>query len=199
MKKLLLAAACAALMAFSAGNAAADGLRGRLAVTGRLGITNPADSERNNLAGERVIVSSDAGFIGGGGLLLGVDDNIAVEVDVTRSSYHTGAFGTAGVTNLSVGGQYRFPERQRAVWYGGAGLDVLMPDFKDNYVDTVVGAHVAAGLDYMLTRQVAFNAELKGVEAFSSDVRSFSSGGAKVGEFNPSNISFTVGARIFFN
>jgi len=197
MRNLFMLAACAVLAAFLAGNAAAEELRGRLAVTGKLGITIPADSERNSDLG-KLIVTSDAGIIGGGGFLYGIDDNVALEIDVTRSSYHTSDFGTAGVTDLSVGAQYRFPERQRLVPYVGAGLDVLINDLSDLYVKTVPGAHLTAGLDYMAMRQVALTAELKGVEAFSADVRGFN-GGGKVGEFDPSSLSFTVGARFFFN
>ena len=197
MRKLVMLAACAVLTALVAGNAAAEDVRGRMAVTGKLGVTNPADSERNHPDG-KLIVSSDAGFIGGGGFFFGIDENIALEVEVTRSSYHTSAFGTAGVTDLSVGAQYRFPERQRFVPYVGAGVDVLINDLSGNrYVDTVMGMHGAAGVDYMAMRQVALIAELNGVYAFSSDVTEF--GGDKVGEFDPSNLSFTVGARFFFN
>jgi outer membrane protein len=214
MKKFVVVAVCAALTAVFAGNATAEELRGRLAATARLGIINPADGETRVPEG-RLIVSSDAGVIGGGGILFGVDDNVAVELEVTRSAYHTSSFaptqtvgrntggslgigaGTAGVTDVAMGAQYRLPERQRLIPYLGAGLDILIPDVKDCYTDTVVGAHLAAGVDYMLMRQVAFTAEVRGVEAFSSDVTAF--GGGKVGEFDPSNIAFTVGARFFFN
>lgn len=198
MRKFLLLTACAALTAILAGNAAADELRGRVAVTARIGVTNPANNEENIPGVGRLVVSTDAGIIGGGGLLFGVDDNIAIELDVTRSSYHMSRFGTAGVTNLSVGAQYRFPERQRLIPYGGAGVDVLISDLDRNYTNTVVGMHLAAGLDYMLMRQIALNAEIKGIEAFSTDVKSLN-GGDKVGKFDPSNVAFTVGARFFFN
>lgn len=196
MHRFLLLTACAVLAAFMAGNAAADELRGRLAVTGRLGVTNPADSEMNHTDG-RLVVSTDAGIIVGGGFLFGIDDNIAMELDVTRSSYHTSGFGSADVTNVSVGAQYRFPERQRLIPYGGAGLDVLISDLSNRYANTVVGMHISAGLDYMATRQVALNAELKGVEAVSADVKGFN--GERIGKFDPSSLAFTIGARFFFN
>lgn len=197
MRKLVTLVACAMLTALVAGNAAAEDIRGRLAVSAKLGVTNPADSERNHPDG-KLIVDSDAGIIGGGGFFFGIDDSIALEINITRSSYHTSGFGTAGVTDLAVGAQYRFPERQRFVPYVGAGVDVLINDLSGNrYVDTVVGMYGAAGIDYMAMRQVALTAELKGVQAFSSDVREF--GGDKVGEFDPSSLSLTVGARFFFN
>ena len=199
MRKLLILAACAVLTSSIAGTACADDLRGRLAVTGRIGVSNPANSERD-LIGERLIVSTDAGFIGGGGLLFGVADNIAAELDITHSSYHTSSstgFGSADVTNLSIGAQYRLPERQRFVPYFGAGMDVLINDLPRNSAETTLGVHVASGLDFMLQRQIALNAEIKGVEAFSADVKDFT--GTKIGQFDPSNVSFTVGARFFFN
>lgn len=197
MRKTIVAAACALLVTALAGNAAAEELRGRLAVTGRLGITNPADSERN-IAEGKLIVESDPGFVGGGGILYGVDDNVAAEIDVTRSSYHTSGFGRAEVTDVSIGGQYRFPERQRFVPYVGAGIDILLNDLSgDRYTDTVLGAHLAGGVDYMAMRQVAFTAEVKGVQAFSSDVKEIGVG--KVGEFDPSHLAVTFGARFFFN
>jgi len=199
MRKFILLSAFAVLTAFLAGNAAANDLRGRLAVTGRVGVINPANSEFDNAAGERLIVSTDAGFIGGGGFLYGVDDYIAVELDVTRSSFHTSDFGQAQVTDLAMGAQYRLPERQRAVPYFGAGMDVLINDLPNYSTDTVLGVHVATGLDYILQRQLALNAEIKGVEAFNADVRSFSNNGAKTGKFDPSNVSFMVGVRFFFN
>ncbi|GFO56191.1 hypothetical protein GMSM_31980 [Geomonas sp. Red276] len=196
MKKLIVLAACVLLTALVAGNAAAEELRGRVALNARFGLINPSNSQMADRDGT-LLVSTDPGIIGGGGLLFGVDDNIAIEIDITRSVFHTSGLGTAGITNLSMGGQYRLPERQRFVPYGGAGLDVLINDLSDKVVDTVVGAHLAVGVDYMLMRQVALNAEIKGVEAFSADVRDF--GGGKIGEFDPSNFSFTVGARFFFN
>ncbi|HJV34368.1 outer membrane beta-barrel protein [Geomonas sp.] len=196
MKKRVLLAACALLTACLAGNAAAEDLRGRIAITGRIGVTDPANGEKADTHGT-LLVKTDAGIIGGGGLLFGVDDNIALDLEVTRSGYHTSGLGDAGVTDLAIGAQYRLPERQRWVPYAGAGIDVLINDVGNYVVDTVVGLHIKGGVDYMLMRQVALNAEVKGVEAFNADVRNFA--GIKVGEFDPSNVSFTIGARYFFN
>jgi outer membrane protein len=197
MRKLLILVAGAMLAASFAGNAAADEIRGRFAVTGKIGVTNAADSERNGTEG-KLVVSSDAGFIGGGGILFGVDNDVALEIGATSSAYDTSGLGDAEVTTVYVGGQYRFPENQRIVPYVGAGLDILINDLSGNrYTDTVVGGHLAGGIDYFVTRQVAFNAEVKGVQAFSSDVREY--GGGKIGEFDPSSVSLTFGARLFFN
>jgi len=197
MGKLFSLAVCAMLATVLAGTANASDLRGRVAVTGRVGVINPANSELDVPGVGTLVVKTDAGFIGGGGLLFGVDENIAAELDVTRSSFHAGTYGDAEVTNLSIGAQYRLPERQRLVPYFGGGINVLINDLPHNTAETVLGLHVSAGVDYFLQRQVALTAELNGVEAFSADVKSFN--GAKVGSLDPSSLSFTVGARFFFN
>ena len=197
MRKFCMLCTSAVLItAALAGTAAAEGLRGRLAATGRLGITNPAESEKNSDAG-RLVVPTDAGIIGGGGFMFGVDETIAVELNLTRSTYHTSGFGRADVTNLSVGAQYRFPERQRLVPYGGGGVDVLINDLSQGYANTTIGAHLSGGVDYVVNRQVALNAELKGVESFSADVEA--GNGTKLGKFDPSSLSLTFGVRFFFN
>lgn len=196
MKKLLTLSACALLLAAAlAGNAAAEDLRGRFAVSGKIGITNPAESELDSPAG-RLVVSTDAGFIGGLGFMFGVDDHVAVELDVTRSTFHTSHFGTADITDVSVGAQYRFPERQRVVPYLGAGVDVLVNDLGDHYTNTTLGAHLSAGVDCMLNRQAALNLEVKGIESFTADV---DGPNGRNGEFDPSSVAVTIGARFFFN
>ena len=196
MRKLILLSAGALLLAATvSGNAGAEDLRGRIAVSGKIGITNPAESELDSAQG-RLVVSTDAGLIGGIGFLFGVDDNVAVEMEVSRSSYDTSHFGEADVTDISIGAQYRFPERQRLVPYGGAGLDVLINDVGNRYSNTTIGAHLSAGVDYFMNRQMALNLEVKGVESFSADVDGPS---GQDGEFDPSNVSVTVGARFFFN
>lgn len=50
---------------------------------------------------------TDAGFIGGGGMIYGIDNHFAAEIDITRSAFgsHDGDFG---VTNVALGAQYRF-------------------------------------------------------------------------------------------
>lgn len=196
MRKLLVPFAAALLLAAAtSGNAGAEELRGRIAVSGKIGITNPAESELDSAAG-RLVVSSDVGLIGGLGLMFGVDDNVAVEVEVSRSSYDTSHFGEADVTDISVGAQYRFPERQRLVPYLGAGLDVLVNDVGNKYTNTTVGAHLSAGVDCLMNRQMALNLEIKGIESFKADV---DGPNGQDGDFDPSNVSVTVGVRLFFN
>ena len=194
MRKFLLFSAGALLLAATlAGNAQAESLRGRFAVTGKIGITNPAESEMDSSLG-RLVVETDAGFIAGLGFMFGVDDHVAVEMDVTRSSFHTSGFGRADVTDISMGAQYRFPERQRLVPYAGAGLDVLVNDLSNRYTNTTIGAHLSAGADLIVSRQMSLTAEVKGVESFGADVD-----GPNGGKFDPSSLSVLVGARFFFN
>lgn len=196
MRKILLLSAGALLLAATLPtNATAEQLKGRFALTGKIGITNPADSELDSASG-RLVVSTDAGLIGGLGFMFGVDDNVAVEMEVSRSSYDTSHFGEADVTTISVGALYRLPERQSLVPYGGAGLDVLVNDVGNRYTETTIGAHLCAGVDVLLNRQTALNLEIKGIESFSADVVGPN---GRDGEFDPSNVSVTLGARFFFN
>src|SRR5689334_24562675 len=51
--------------------------------------------------------------ISGGGLLFGVNNEIAIELDITRATYDTSSWGEADVKDLSFGAQFRLPERQR--------------------------------------------------------------------------------------
>jgi len=196
MRKLFTILACAALTLVSAEVVSAQDLQGRVAVTGRLGAILPADSTENVPAG-KLIVDTDTGFIGGGGILFGVNNDVAIEMDITHATYGTKSWGDADLTTLSFSGQYRFPERNSLQPYVAAGVDVLIPDLPSHSVDTVVGLHLAGGIDYFLTRQLAMNVELKGVEAFEADVRAYD--GSKVGDFDPTHVAVTVGARFFFN
>ncbi|MBJ6799468.1 outer membrane beta-barrel protein [Geomonas propionica] len=195
MRKMLLLCAAALLMAAPlAGNASAEDLRGRIAVSGKIGVSNPAESEVDTING-RMVVSTDAGLTGGLGFLFGVDDNVAVEMEVSRTRFDASSFGDADVTDVSIGAQYRFAGQQHVVPYIGAGIDVLINDLDRKYTNTTVGAHVSGGVDFFMNRQVALNLEMKGVEAFKADV----DGPNGTGKFDPSALSFTVGARFFFN
>jgi outer membrane protein len=63
-------------------------------------------------------------------------------------------------------------------------------------VDTVVGVHLAGGVDYFLMKQLAFTSQLKAVIAPDADI---TASGAKIGNFDPMSISMTFGVRYFFN
>jgi outer membrane protein len=197
MKKLILVACLASTVALTAGTSMADSIKGRLGVTGRIGFLLPADNESDFFNNK-----TDAGFIGGGGLIYGLDDHFAAELDVTRTSFgsETGDFG---VTNVSLGGQYRFAlSNRQLVPYLGVGMDILVSDYdpKDGSrrdVDTTVGAHVSAGVDYFLLKQLALSAQAKLVVAPDADITNRF--GNHVGNFDPTSFSGTAGIRYFFN
>lgn len=202
MKKLLVLACIAATVSLATGSAMADSIKGRLGVTGKIGMLFPSDSDYNNLR-----IKPDVGFVGGGGLLYGIDDNFAAEIDITRSEFGSefplgGNAGDFGVTNVSLGGQYRFAvTSNKLVPYVGLGLDILFSDYDDPFgvshdVDTTVGVHVSGGVDYFLYRQLALMAEVKGVVAPETDIK-WPAGTS--GHFDPTSISGTVGVRFFFN
>jgi outer membrane protein len=209
MTRKLVVFSAAALLALTAGTAmAADSIKGRLGVTGRIGFSVPADGELNN--GTKI--STDTGFIGGGGFIYGITDNIAAELDITHAGYGSstlvapGFFGNSDfdTTNISLGVQYRFLDLnlpvKHLVPYAGAGLDILINDASTggfNGVDTVVGIHLSGGVDYFLQRQLALTSEMKFVVAPDADITA--PGLGKVGNFDPDSFSMTFGVRYFFN
>jgi len=193
------------LMAGTATAADSSSIKGKFGVTGRIGFLVPADSEAYANPSD---LSTDIGLIGGGGFIYGITKNIALELDIThadfsadRAGFKEGDFGT---TNISLGAQYRFHDVlpiKKLVPYVGAGVDLLLNDFEFSNgdsadVDTVPGVHLSGGVDYFLLKQLALNAELKGVLAPDADIKS---AGVKIGNYDPSSLSMTFGVRFFFN
>jgi outer membrane protein len=105
--------------------------------------------------------------------------------------------GDFGVTNVTLGAQYRFALSQpKLVPYLGAGLDILLIDADQGRdVDTTVGVHASAGVDYFIMKQLALTAEAKLVVAPDADIR----GPGGNGNFDPNSFSTTFGVRYFFN
>jgi outer membrane protein len=198
VKKLIVFACLATAVSMTAGTAMADSIKGRVGVTGKIGFLSPADNNAE-FSNNR----TDTGFIAGGGLIYGLDDHIAVELDVTRASFGSDT-GDFGVTNVSFGGQYRFALQQRQlVPYIGVGLDILATDYDENGgaradVDTTVGVHISGGVDYFLQKNLALTAEAKVVAAPDARItdRRFD---FRRGDFDPSSFSTTFGIRYFFN
>jgi outer membrane protein len=201
MRTILGTLCLAAALACAATPAQAENIKGKLGITGRIGFIIPADSD---LGPTKSKLESDAGFVGGGGFIYGIDRNWAAELDVTHSSFDSqfhdkSVKGNFDVINVSLGGQYRFETSQANLTpYVGAGLDILISDFDANNtrfnVDTTVGVHGSGGIDYFLTKNLALNAEAKVVIAPETDI----SGGAD-GNFDPTSFSTTFGIRFFFN
>jgi outer membrane protein len=195
MKRLVFLATLVAVLTLAAGAALADNIAGRIGVTGRLGFVVPADSDLFGLN-----VSTDTGFIGGGGLIYGLTKDVALEFDITHSAFGSSPGVDFDTTDISFGGQYRFvdlPMRQ-LVPYAGGGLDILVNGVSNGLdADTVVGVHVKGGADYFITRDVAANVEMKGILAPDADIHDPT--GLKVGNFDPMSFSMTFGLRYFFN
>jgi outer membrane protein len=191
MKRFFFSVALIAVLALAAGTALADNIKGRMGVTGRLGFIVPEDSGS---------VSTDAGIIGGGGLIYGLTNDVALELDITHAAYGSNPGFDFDTTNISLGAQYRFidlPHRQ-LVPFAGGGLDILVNDVSHGLdADTVVGAHVKGGVDYFITREFAATAEMKGVLAPDADIHD--AFGRKAGNFDPMSMSMTFGVRYFFN
>ena len=198
MKKLIVFACLATAVTMTASTAMADSIKGRVGVTGRIGFLAPADNNAE-FSNNR----TDAGLIAGVGLIYGIDDHFAAEFEVTRASFGSDR-GDFGVTNVSFGGQYRFALQQRQlVPYLGAGLDILVTDYDENFgtrrdVDTKVGVHISGGVDYFLLKELALTAEAKVVAAPDAGITNRQNGN-DAGDFDPSSFSTTVGIRYFFN
>ena len=197
MKKIIVSACLTAIIAVTAGTAMADSIRGRVGISGKIGIMNPADNESDILKNK-----TDSGTIAAVGILYGLDDHIALEIEASRTEFgsETGDFG---VTNISIGGQYRFAISPRQlVPFIGVGLDVLAGDYDPNDrvnrdVDSTIGVHISGGVDYFLQKNLALSAEAKLVAAPESKIKEWD--GYHSGNFDPSSFSTTVGIRLFFN
>lgn len=199
MKKLFVLVCMAATFTLASGAAMAESIQGRVGVTGRLGFLIPADNEAEFGWGKN---KTDAGPVGGVGLIYGLDSNWAGEFDISHSAFDSDT-GDFEVTDFSLGAQYRFraPANRRLTPYVGAGLDLLVADY-DPYdgasldVDTTFGAHVKAGVDYFVSNNLALTADAKFVLAPDADINYQ---GVHTGDFDPSSFSSTVGVRYFFN
>lgn len=191
MKKLLVLTCAAATISLATGAAFADSVKGKVGVTGKIGFQVPSDGEIGPFKND-----TDTGFIGGGGVIYGIDDHFAAELDVTHSEIGS-QFGNFGVTNISLGAQYRFvTDHPKLVPYVGTGLDILINDAdQGRSVDTTVGVHANGGIDYFLMKQLALTTEVKVVVSPDADIKGST---GKVGEFDPTSLSTTFGVRYFF-
>jgi outer membrane protein len=192
MKKLLILICATTTLSLAVGTAMADSIKGKIGVTGKIGFMIPADndlySHDNN---------TDTGFIGGAGFIYGIDNHIAAEIDVTRGTFDSD-HAEFGVTNVALGAQYRFVlDHPKLVPFLGAGLDILVSDANQGRkIDTTVGVHAGAGVDYFIMKQLALTTEARLVVAPDADINGPS---GKVGNFDPNSFSTTFGVRYFFN
>jgi outer membrane protein len=212
MKKHLVFIVTAAVLCTLPLASQADSIKGRLGVTGRLGLMVPSDIQYTTMTPYAILPSlivgeiennkakAETAFVGGGGFIYGVTDNIAVETDVT----HTPQIDYSGqnaleitTTNVSLGFQYRFLPEHLLVPYLGGGVDFIISDGKDQAgyalnVDTVVGGHANAGADFFVTKRVALNADFRAILAPNANIsaQTSSPAGFFVSEYNP--ISFVA-------
>jgi opacity protein-like surface antigen len=202
MKKILFVVCLLAFLVpesvFSAG------IGGHFGINVLGGLNIPSD-QKNNAVGT---MSSNLGYSYGAGLIYGINNNMAAELEFIQSNFKTDSQGVRAAefnsSDIAIGGQYRFigtaPMIQQVVPYIGAGIDVILPKAKysggpSNSADISVGAHLKAGGDLFLNGNFALNLELRGVLGTESNVRS---SGTTVGKFDPSSLLGLVGVKVFF-
>ena len=208
MKRTAVLMCLALFFALSASIAmAADSISGRIGVNGRIGFLVPANNDVFEPYTPSYNIETDVGFIGGGGLIYGVNKNFAIEFNIMYTEFGGSIWGinegNFDTTNIGFGMQYRFVDIpvEHLVPYAGGGVDILLNGFSSSYggesldVDTVAGGHLCGGIDYFILPQLALNAELKGVLAPDADIKF---GGITVGSFDPTSLSMTFGVRYFF-
>ncbi len=191
MKKLVITLATALLVATTSGVALADSIKGTLGLSGKLGIINPQDSTIDSPFG-KLLIETDPGFVFGGGVIYGFDNNVAFEMEISHASFDFGSTD-ATLTDLSVGLQDRFTPEQKLVPFLGAGFNVLMPDFDGGSVDTVLGTHIKGGVDYFIERNIALTGEVKLTGGLEADID-----GTNNGKFRTSSLVATCGLRLYF-
>jgi outer membrane protein len=192
MKKLLVLVCATAAFSMATGNATADSINGKLGVTGKLGVQIPSNGDIGPNRNE-----TDAGFVGGVGLIYGIDNHFAAEIGISHSELNSD-FGHFGVTDFALGAQYRFVlDQHKLVPYAGTGLDLLVinADHGRN-VGTTAGVHFSGGVDYFIMKQLALTAEARVVAAPDANINGPN---GERGHFDPTSFSTTFGARYFFN
>jgi outer membrane protein len=187
------------LTMLAAGTALASGIDGRFGITGKAGALVPLqDGFISSTSG------ADPGLAAGGGFILGFGKNLAAEIDATRLlKANVNLSGSkvfeASFTDIALGLQFRMAPDNRLVPFVGGGADFIKGELKSvsgtNYnLDWTVGGHVNLGLDYFVTRGIAFTADARALFAFDGDVNH---SGAKVGSYDPMSFIGTVGIRLF--
>ncbi|MBJ6751050.1 outer membrane beta-barrel protein [Geomonas anaerohicana] len=182
------------LLLFS--NALAESIQGRIGLNGKVGFLMPIQDDFITGVDE-----TNTGFAAGGGVIYGLGDNLAAELDITHAPVLNvqaagGKVGEASLTDISLGLQYRFTPDSNLVPYLGAGVDFITGKFNNmsdrRYgLEWTTGGHVSAGLDYFATRGVALTAELKGVFAPAGNIK------ATPQEYNPNSFVGMIGLRLF--
>lgn len=205
-----------ALLTLLASTAMAESIKGRFGITGQVGFIVPTNSEYTrgfinsvqSATGTTLDsqLKADSTFSGGGGLIYGITDNLAVEASVLYTPQLE--LNNAGVKvmelhpiDVSLGLQIRSNVEKDMAAYLGGGVDFLFNEAEDTNgnigdVNTVVGGHVNVGGDYFITKHIALNVDLRGVFFPKADIKS---GGFVIAQYDPISFIGLVGVRFFVN
>jgi outer membrane protein len=137
----------------------------------------------------------------GGSLIYGFTRHLAGELDVTHApsldlKQSRSKVGESSLTNISLGIQYRFTPDNRVVPYLGGGIDMVKGEFVNVAGDKfdlswTVGGHLNAGMDFFITKGIAFSADVRGIYAARGDV------GSTRFHYDPTSFIGTIGFRLF--
>lgn len=179
-----------------AGNAMAESIKGRLGLTGKLGFIVPLKDLTLNGAANREL---NTGLAGGGGLIYGLGDNCALELDVTHApamDVKIGGVkqGELQTTDISLGLQYRIMPEHHLVPYIGVGADFIKGDIENSTVDWTYGGHANVGVDCFVNRSIALTADFKYVFGAKGDILL---NDVKIGKYDPMSFIGTFGVRLF--
>lgn len=201
MPRLLLITVVTLMLA--AGAARAEGISGKVGLTGKAGFLVPLEDRfltGGAIAGD---AEGQSDFAAGGGLIFGIGDRMALEIEALRVPNLDVEIGglkayEAALTDLSLGLQYRFAPTSRLVPLVGAGVDFIKGDLSAatgaNYrLDWTVGGHASAGVDFFVTPGIALIAEVRGIYAPRGDIKA---GDLKVGKYDPTSVAGMVGVRL---
>jgi outer membrane protein len=184
------------LLVLLTSTAMAESINGRLGLTGKAGFIVPLKDLTINGSeiGEHSI-----GFAGGGGLIYGLGDSFALELDITHSpatdvKIAGSKVGEQQTTDFSLGVQYRIMPSSHLVPYIGAGADFIKGDIENSTIDWSYGGHANIGVDYFLNKSIVLVADLKYVVGTKSDIVL---NGATAGKYDPMSFVGTFGFRLF--
>jgi outer membrane protein len=179
-----------------ASSAMAENINGRLGLTIKAGIIVPLkDLEINGAE----IGEHSPGFAGGGGLIYGLGNNFAAELDITHApstevKINGVKVGDEQTTDYSLGLQYRIMPDNHLVPFVGLGADFIKGDIENSSIDWTYGGHVNGGLDYFINKSIALTADLKFVFGVKSDI---TNNNVPVGKYDPMSFIGTFGVRLF--
>lgn len=191
-------------LSFVATAVSAESIAGRFGITGKAGVLVPLRDDFISSPSISGDAKGKTGFTGGGGFIYGISRNLALELEAMHRPNMDVEIADvkvyeASFTDLSLGLQYRFTPDNRLVPFVGAGADFITGDITSNTgtrydLDWTAGGHLNAGLDYFITRGIAFSIDLRGIYTARGDLKA---GDTEVGKYDPSSFVGTLGIRFF--